>query len=44
MAGEPVGRMPQRPLNKRYDCPPLFGVWRQDHTVNPQTVIKRPQA
>lgn len=41
MAGEPVGRMPQRPLKNNGTVRLYLEVWRQDQTVNPQTVIKR---
>jgi septal ring factor EnvC (AmiA/AmiB activator) len=41
MAGEPVGRMP--PLKKNEAVRLYLEVWRQDQTVNPQTVIKRAQ-
>jgi septal ring factor EnvC (AmiA/AmiB activator) len=41
MAGEPVGRMPQRPLKNNEAVRLYLEVWRQDQTVNPQTVIKR---
>jgi septal ring factor EnvC (AmiA/AmiB activator) len=41
MAGEPVGRMPQMPLKNNETVRLYLEIWRQDQTVNPQTVIKR---